>query len=103
MAQTTKPYVLLVNLGSPERPETGPVRRYLRQFLSDRRVIETHPLLWRPILEGIILLVRPARSAAKYRLPWGNDRDAWLDALDQIVRDSLAGWIPAESASSTQA
>lgn len=65
-----RPCVLLVNLGSPDTPETAPTRRYLRQFLSDRRVIETHPVVWRPILEGIILRVRPAKSAEKYRLIW---------------------------------
>ncbi len=68
-----KPFVLLINLGSPDEPEPRALRRYLRQFLSDRRVIETHPLLWRPILEGIILRVRPRRSAEKYRLIWGPD------------------------------
>lgn len=70
---TDKPFVLLINLGSPDEPETEAVRRYLRQFLSDRRVIETHPVVWRPILEGIILRVRPRRSAEKYRLIWGPD------------------------------
>lgn len=71
MSETNKPYVLLVNTGSPDEPEAPAVRRYLRQFLSDRRIIETHPVLWRPILEGIILRVRPKRSAAKYRMIWG--------------------------------
>ncbi len=71
MSETQKPYVLLVNLGSPDAPDTKALRKYLRQFLTDRRIIETHPVLWRPILEGIILLVRPRKSAAKYRLIWG--------------------------------
>ncbi|WP_350258710.1 ferrochelatase [Scrofimicrobium sp. R131] len=66
-----KPCVVLVNLGTPEQPEPPAVRRYLRQFLSDRRVVETHPALWRPILEGIILRVRPRASAAKYQQVWG--------------------------------
>lgn len=65
--------MLLVNLGSPNEPETKATRKYLRQFLSDRRVIEMHPALWRPILEGIILRVRPKDSAAKYRTVWGEE------------------------------
>lgn len=65
------PAVLLVNLGTPEAPTARAVRPFLREFLSDRRVIETHPLLWRPILEGIILRVRPRASARKYASIWG--------------------------------
>lgn len=64
------PAVVLVNLGTPEAPTARAVRPFLREFLSDRRVIETHPLLWRPILEGIILRVRPRASAAKYATIW---------------------------------
>lgn len=70
---TDRPAVVLTNLGTPVAPETGAVRRYLREFLSDRRVVETHPALWRPILEGIILLVRPKASAHKYRSVWLKD------------------------------
>lgn len=66
----TLPSVVLVNLGTPEEPTTPAVRRYLREFLSDRRVIEMSRLLWTPILEGIILRVRPKDSAAKYRTVW---------------------------------
>lgn len=62
--------VLLVNLGSPAAPTTAAVRRYLAQFLSDPRVIEIPRALWLPILYGAILLVRPARSARKYREIW---------------------------------
>ena len=47
--------VLLVNLGTPDAPEPGAVRRYLKQFLSDRRVVEIPPLLWQPILRGFVL------------------------------------------------
>jgi protoporphyrin/coproporphyrin ferrochelatase len=65
--------VLLVNLGTPDAPETGAVRRYLKEFLSDRRVVEIPPLLWQPILRGIILNVRPAKSAAAYREVWSDD------------------------------
>lgn len=62
--------VLLVNLGSPAAPTAAAVRRYLKQFLSDRRVVDLPPLLWQPILRGIILTTRPRRSARLYRSVW---------------------------------
>jgi len=62
--------IILVNLGSPAAPTPKALRKYLAQFLSDRRVIELHPLLWRPILHGIILRTRPARSAKAYQKIW---------------------------------
>jgi ferrochelatase len=62
--------VLLVNLGTPAAAAAGPVRTYLRQFLSDPRVVEIPRLAWLPILHGIILRVRPAKSAAKYATIW---------------------------------
>jgi ferrochelatase len=62
--------VLLVNLGTPEAPQSAAVRRYLREFLSDPRVVEIPRLAWAPILYGLILPLRPARSAAKYASIW---------------------------------
>jgi ferrochelatase len=62
--------VLLVNLGTPEAPEPGAVRRYLRQFLSDPRVVEIPRAVWLPLLHGVILTVRPRKSAAKYATIW---------------------------------
>ncbi len=62
--------VLLVNLGTPEAPQPGAVRRYLREFLSDPRVVEIPRLVWWPILHGIILTLRPRKSAAKYAAIW---------------------------------
>ncbi len=62
--------LVLVNLGTPDAPSTGALRRYLKQFLSDPRVVEIPRALWWLILHGIILPFRPARSAAKYRLIW---------------------------------
>ena len=62
--------VLLVNLGTPEQPETGALRRYLREFLADSRVVEIPRLIWYPILYGAILPRRPVASAAKYRAIW---------------------------------
>lgn len=64
------PVLLLVNLGTPATPTAKDVRPFLREFLSDRRVVERHPLLWRPVLEGVILRVRPRSSAAKYATVW---------------------------------
>ncbi len=62
--------VLLVNLGSPEAPTPRAVRRFLAEFLSDPRVVELPPWLWRPILHGVVLRVRPRRSARLYRSIW---------------------------------
>ena len=78
--------VLVVNLGTPEAPETGPVRRYLGEFLSDKRVIEIPAAVWQPILRGIILNTRPAKSAAAYREVW-TDKGSPLAAItaDQAV------------------
>lgn len=69
----SRPCVLIVNLGTPDQPTTPAVRRYLREFLSDRRVVETHPAVWRPVLEGVILRTRPKDSAEKYGLVWGDE------------------------------
>jgi len=62
--------VLLVQLGTPDAPEPAAVRRYLREFLSDPRVVEIPSLVWKPILHGIILRTRPAKSAHKYASVW---------------------------------
>ena len=62
--------VLLVNLGTPDEPTTEAVKRYLKQFLSDRRVVEIPPLIWQPILRGIILNTRPQKSAKAYAKVW---------------------------------
>jgi len=65
--------ILLVNLGTPDAPTTAAVRRFLKQFLSDPRVIEYPRLLWWLILNGVILRIRPSRSAAAYREIWTED------------------------------
>ena len=72
MSQTesTQFGVLLVNLGTPEAPTTPAVRRYLAQFLSDQRVVDTPRLLWWCILHGVILRFRPARAAKAYQKIW---------------------------------
>ena len=65
--------VLLVNLGTPDEATPSAVRRYLAQFLTDPRVIEIPAWLWKPILYGVILFVRPAASARKYSAIWTKD------------------------------
>ena len=62
--------VLLVNLGTPDAPTAPALRRYLAEFLADGRVIEIPKFIWWFILHGIILRVRPKKSAAKYRAVW---------------------------------
>ncbi|MFN4148335.1 MAG: ferrochelatase [Rhodocyclaceae bacterium] len=62
--------ILLINLGTPDAPDTPAVKRYLAEFLGDPRVVELPRWLWLPILHGIILNTRPARSAAKYATIW---------------------------------
>ncbi len=65
--------VLLVNLGTPDSPSFFAVQRYLRQFLGDRRVIDTARLVWLPLLYGIILPLRPIRTVRNYRKIWLSD------------------------------
>lgn len=62
--------VLLTNLGTPDDTSTPAVRRYLREFLSDRRVIDLNRAFWLPILYGVVLTLRPRKSAASYREVW---------------------------------
>ena len=65
--------IVLVNLGTPAAPGTRSVRRYLAEFLGDRRVVELPRWLWRPVLHGVVLRVRPARSAELYAKVWTAD------------------------------
>ena len=65
--------VLLVNLGTPDAPTASAVRRYLAEFLSDRRVVEIPPIAWKPILHGVILRTRPKKSAHAYGQVWTNE------------------------------
>ncbi|MFY0665972.1 MAG: ferrochelatase [Natronospirillum sp.] len=69
-AQADKTGILITNLGTPDAAESGAVRRYLREFLSDSRVVEIPKAIWWFILNGIILAIRPARSAKNYRTVW---------------------------------
>ena len=71
--------ILITNLGTPEAPTSGALRKYLAQFLADTRVIEAPRLLWWPILHGIVLRLRPRRSARAYRQVWTEAGSPLLD------------------------
>jgi ferrochelatase len=80
--------VLLVNLGTPDAPDAPSVRRYLVEFLSDRRVVEIPQLLWQPILRGIILTTRPKKSAHAYAQVW-TDEGSPLAAITRKQSEAL--------------
>ncbi|MDQ8758284.1 ferrochelatase [Sphingosinicella sp. LHD-64] len=82
--------VLLINLGTPDAPEPRAVKRYLREFLSDPRVVEIPALVWQPILRGIILNLRPRKSAHAYKLVWTKDGSP-LAAITARQARALAG------------
>ena len=67
--------VLLINLGTPEATSYWPMRRYLKEFLSDRRVIEVNPIVWWVILNGVILSIRPKKSGHAYEKIWNRERN----------------------------
>jgi ferrochelatase len=84
--------VLVVNLGTPDAPTYLAVQRYLREFLGDRRVIETPPLLWLPLLYGIILPLRPIRTSRNYRkiwMPQGSPLAVYSRRLTEKISDLL--------------
>lgn len=80
--------VLLVNLGTPDAPTPEAVRRYLAEFLSDRRVVDIPRLLWWPILHGIVLRTRPAKSAEAYSQVW-TDKGSPLAAITAEQAEKL--------------
>lgn len=75
MVKTKKIGVLLVNLGTPDGTTYAPMRRYLKEFLSDKRVIEWPRALWYPILYGIVLNTRPTKSGKAYASIWNEERN----------------------------
>ena len=87
--QAPKTAVLLCNLGTPEAPESGALRRYLAEFLSDPRVVENPKWVWLIILHGIILRVRPAKSAQKYAVIWtpeGSPLKVWTQTQAELLQ-----------------
>jgi ferrochelatase len=86
--------VLLVNLGTPDSADARGVRVYLREFLSDPRVIENQGLLWKLVLNGVILRVRPPRKARDYRKIWNTAKDeSPLKTITRAQSDKLAAAI----------
>ena len=84
-----KTAVLLVNLGTPDEPTAPAVRRYLKEFLSDPRVVEIPRLIWWVILNALILPIRSGRSAAKYQMVWmkeGSPLKVWTARQALLLR-----------------
>ena len=92
--------VLLINLGTPDAPEPKAVKRYLAEFLSDRRVVELPRIAWQPILRGVVLTTRPKKSAHAYSQVWREDgsplaaitRAQALALTDAFGDDVLVDW-----------
>lgn len=87
--------VLLVNLGTPDKPDAPSLRTYLRQFLSDDRVVEIPKAIWWFILNGIILNVRPKQSAGKYATVWTDEGSPLRTHTEKQAR-LLRGWMVAQ-------
>ncbi len=86
---TVRTAILLVNLGTPDAPTPAAVRRYLKEFLRDTRVVEVPRVLWWPILFGIILPIRSRRSAEKYASVWmseGSPLKVWTEKQAKLLR-----------------
>jgi len=91
-AATPPTAILLCNLGTPNAPTAPALRRYLAEFLSDPRVVEIPKLLWWFILHGIVLRVRPAKSAEKYKSIWmpeGSPLRVWTDKQAKLLSGYL--------------
>jgi ferrochelatase len=82
--------VLIVNLGSPDAPDVPSVRRFLGEFLSDKRVIEIPAILWQPILKLLILNLRPRTTAANYAKVWTPEGSP-ITAITRAQADALQG------------
>jgi len=89
---TSRTAVLLVNLGTPDAPDAASVRRFLREFLSDQRVVEIPRAIWAPILYGIVLPLRPRKTAAKYAAVW-TDQGSPLMAYSRQQALLLRGYL----------
>ncbi|MGX8859584.1 ferrochelatase [Klebsiella pneumoniae] len=89
----TKTGILLANLGTPDAPTPGAVKRYLRQFLSDKRVVDTSRLLWWPLLRGVILPIRSPRVAKLYQSVWMEEGSP-LMVYSRLQQQALAARLP---------
>ena len=97
--------ILLVNLGSPEAPTPSAVRKYLAQFLADPRVVEANRFIWWWVLHGIILRIRPSRSAKAYQKVWTEDGSPLIhytrlqtQAIQKKLEDRFRGHVIADMA-----
>ena len=88
-----KTAIVLVNLGTPDAPDEGSIRRYLKQFLSDPRVVSLPRWLWLSILNLIILRVRPPKLVAKYKLVWGT-KDGPIRNITNALAKRVSSLIP---------
>ncbi|EMG2297968.1 ferrochelatase [Klebsiella pneumoniae] len=89
----TKTGILLANLGTPDAPTPGAVKRYLRQFLSDKRGVDTSRLLWWPLLRGVILPIRSPRVAKLYQSVWMEEGSP-LMVYSRRQQQALAARLP---------
>ncbi|MDM3269054.1 MULTISPECIES: ferrochelatase [Citrobacter] len=89
----TKTGILLANLGTPDAPTPEAVKRYLRQFLSDQRVVDTSPALWWPLLRAVILPLRAPRVAKLYQSIWMEDGSP-LMVYSKAQQQALAQRLP---------
>ncbi|KAF1712410.1 ferrochelatase [Pseudoxanthomonas kalamensis DSM 18571] len=95
MTSASDSALLLVNLGTPAAPTAAAVRRYLGEFLGDPRVVQIPRLLWKPLLHGLILPLRGARSAEKYAQVWldeGSPLEVYTRRLAQVLQSRLPDW-----------
>jgi ferrochelatase len=97
-----KTAVILMNLGTPEAPTAASIRRYLREFLSDRRVVEIPRPLWWPILHGPILMLRPRRLVPAYRLLWEHHGDSPLRLITARQVSALQALLSARGEAAPQ-
>lgn len=97
-----KSAVVLMNLGTPGEPTVASIRRYLREFLSDKRVVEIPRIVWYPILYGIILPFRPKRTVMAYQQLWREHGDSPLRAISAQQLDALATYWRNRSGDNTQ-
>jgi len=97
--------IVLVNLGTPDAPEPAALRRYLGEFLSDHRVVEIPRLIWKTILHGIILRIRPRKSAQAYAKVWTSEGSPLMalsrevtQNVGRLLNETMAGPISVELA-----
>lgn len=94
VARSGKTGILLVNLGTPDALGYWPVRRYLKEFLSDRRVVNTSRLIWWPILNLVILSTRPQKSSRNYETIWNKElNESPLKTVTRSQAEQLAAWV----------